>query len=123
MFAELLVVLAAGVFVAEKNGERSTRRMALVHAGNNFREVGLHTRRGSQRPGLSAEKVLSEIFLTERNARQDTVQGYTDALPVGFAKNAYAKFIAKGIHSSLFLRYTRFARYDKRTTRYDKSIK
>ena len=39
MLPELLVVLAAGILVAEQDGERCACSMALVYAGDNFRLV------------------------------------------------------------------------------------
>ena len=73
--------------------------MTLVHAGDNFRLVRLHTRCSAQGPGFAPGKVLRKIGLTQRNAGQHSVQGYTNAFPVGFAKNAYTKFISKSVHS------------------------
>ena len=99
MLPELLVILAAGVLVTKKDGERRAGGVAVVHAGNNFRKVGLQAGRGAQSTCLAAGKVLHEIFHAQRNAGQYTIQGYADALPVGFAKNAYTKFIAKSVHS------------------------
>ena len=73
--------------------------MTLVHAGDNFRLVRLHTRCSAQGSRLAAGKVLRKIGLTQRNTGQHAIQRYADALPMGLAKNAYAKFITKRVHS------------------------
>ncbi len=98
MLPELLVVFAAGVFVAEKDGERGAGGAALVHAGNNFREVVFHAGRRARSAGLAAGQIGRKIGLGERNAGQHAVQRHPDARSVGFTENTDSEFITKCIH-------------------------
>ena len=99
MLPELLVVFAAGVFVAEEDGERGAGGAALVHAGNNFREVVFHAGRRARSAGLAAGQIGRKIGLGERNAGQHAVQRHPDAGAVGFTENTDSEFIAKSVHS------------------------
>ena len=99
VFPELLVVFAAGIFVLEEDGERGAGGVSLIHAAYDFRLIGLQTGGGAQGAGLAAGQILGEILHAKRNARKDTVYRNTDSLSVRFSKNAYAKFIAKSVHS------------------------
>ena len=99
VLAELFVVLAAGVLVPEKDGERGAGGLALIYAGDNLRFIGLQAGGGPQRSGLAAGKVLYEIGLAERDTRQHTVHGNPDPGTVRFTEDAYSEFIAKRIHN------------------------
>ena len=98
MLAELLIILAAGVLVAEKDGERRACGMPLINAGNNFRKVGLQTGRRAQGTGLATGKVFCKIVRLERNARKHAVQAYADMRSVGLAENTDSEFIAECVH-------------------------
>ena len=99
MLAELLIVLAAGVLVAEKEGERRPCGMPVINARHDFRKVGLDAGRGAGGSGLAAGQVFCKIRFPERNAGQDAVKGYADMRAVGLTKNTDSEFIAKCVHS------------------------
>ena len=98
MLPELLIILAADVFVAEQDGERRAGGVAVINAGNNFREVGLPAGRSARGAGLAAAQVFGKVVRAERNAGQHAVQRYADPLAVRFSKNTDSEFITECVH-------------------------
>jgi hypothetical protein len=99
MFTETLVVFAAGVLVAEKDGERRACGVPLIYAGDNLGEVVLYAGRGTQGSGLATPEVCGEVLFTQGNPGKDTVYGDTDARAVRLSEYADSEFITKCIHN------------------------
>ena len=100
VLTEGLVVLRAGVFIAEDDGYRSAGGMALIYAGKDFRSIGLKPGGCTLRARLAAKDVFREIFFTEGNSGKYAVHGYPNHGAVRLAEDADFEVVAKCIHNS-----------------------
>ena len=96
------IVLRPGVLVAEYQCERGAGGAAFVHAGKDFRDVGLPAGGGARGAGPAAGQVVAEIGLPERYPRKDAIYSYTHQRSMRLAKNTYLEFIAKCVHNTWF---------------------
>ena len=100
------VVAAAGIQVADHQGDGRAGGAALIHAGEELHSVGLGA--GGGKPisaGAAAVHPLGDVRFIHRQPRGQAVQHSADGGTVAFAKNGQAQCIAKGIFHRLSPRF------------------
>jgi hypothetical protein len=93
------IIAAARIRIAEYDGERSPRRIALVHAAEDVRLIGLDAGSRAFRPAPAPVDVLREVLLAQFDTRLYAVQHYADFLSVRLAEDAYPENPSECIHN------------------------
>ena len=93
------IIHAAGIGIAETDGQRGAGGMALENAADDFGKVRFVAGSRPRSPGTATGQIRLKIRLGKGKAGSDTVQDDPDPFPVRLAEKADAQFASKRIHN------------------------